>query len=178
MAIVWTDELLEFIRKRASENASASTVACELGAKGYAVTRNSVIGKAHRNEIIFQSTTNGRPAEPRAPRSHKRKAAIAGRVVNIVPREVKRPTIPFLIPLSTKPVSIGELNKSNCHWPLGDSADRPPFMYCGDPVLEGCSYCPRHTAVSTLATKGTSRAATNKLLAGYYPGPPAPALGQ
>ena len=47
-------------------------------------------------------------------------------------------------PLVCDPVPIVELNTSNCHYPLGEMLDRPPYLYCGMPALEGFSWCAKH----------------------------------
>lgn len=38
-------------------------------------------------------------------------------------------------------ISLAELGPGQCRWPHGD---RPPFVFCGAPVVEGRPYCPEH----------------------------------
>jgi hypothetical protein len=41
-------------------------------------------------------------------------------------------------------VAITELQLGMCKWPLGEITDRPPYMYCGEPTKDFCSWCEKH----------------------------------
>ena len=164
MTVVWTDDLLEFIRRRAGEKASASTIANDLRAQGYAVTRNAVIGKCHRNKISLQSVPQGRPERNAIRGGVSGNPSSRPRMMDNGPLESKLPALHCVETSSSNPVSMSDLNKQNCHWPMGDFAARPPYLYCGDPAaFEGCPYCARHFLVSTRATKGTKNVATKQV---------------
>ena len=47
-------------------------------------------------------------------------------------------------PIVHDPIPIQQLDRSNCHYPLGEMLDRPPYLYCGMPALEGFSWCAKH----------------------------------
>lgn len=158
MKLIWTEELVEFIRKRAGEDASASQIAADLGGQGYVVTRNAVVGKCHRSGISLSGDggANKRTSSKRAQRSPRiRKPALvtapSGSKSVVVPKQ-KPPVTRFAKSRSSNPVLIGDLKDSLCRWPMGGFADRPPYFYCGDPAVEGCSWCSQHQQIATKVT--------------------------
>jgi hypothetical protein len=43
------------------------------------------------------------------------------------------------------PVTLLELRDfRNCHYPLGEAEDRPPYLYCGQPAHDGTPWCEQH----------------------------------
>ena len=44
-------------------------------------------------------------------------------------------------------VSLMNLLSGDCRWPMGDPRD-PGFLYCGDNVRDGSSYCAAHHAIA------------------------------
>src|SRR5918994_5786801 len=71
LAMNWTDERVELLRKLWSEGLSASQIAAQLGS----VTRNAVIGKVHRLKLSSRGRTTAA-----APRQKKpAQAATAGK---------------------------------------------------------------------------------------------------
>jgi GcrA cell cycle regulator len=61
-----------------------------------------------------------------------------------LPERPPQPSRPKMPPIVCDPVPIVELDTSNCHYPLGGMLDRPPYLYCGMPALEGFSWCAMH----------------------------------
>lgn len=47
-------------------------------------------------------------------------------------------------PIIYDPISIEQLDRSNCHYPLGEMMDRPPYLFCGMPAKDGFSWCAKH----------------------------------
>jgi GcrA cell cycle regulator len=105
---------------------SARWIAVHLG-----MTRNAVIGKAHRLGLERQKTAN-RPGERQRP--HKRKPPP---IVVIVPAPL--PPDPPKPPPSG--VKLVDLERHHCRWPLGEPRD---MLFCGQPKWELTSYCPFH----------------------------------
>ena len=65
--MAWTDERVELLKKRWTEGKSAAEIAKELGE---GVTRNAVIGKAHRMGCLLYTSPSPRDAhESRMPSS-------------------------------------------------------------------------------------------------------------
>jgi GcrA cell cycle regulator len=46
-------------------------------------------------------------------------------------------------PIRATRISIYELTKKTCRWPIGEPQS-PDFCYCGGQALEGLPYCGHH----------------------------------
>lgn len=147
--MAWTEERVERLKSLYAEGLSFGEITAELGG----VSRNAVIGKAHRIGL------SGRVRQPRKPRTveakapshrgqrrHIRRASTPGTFfqvaaepeVEVVPVEDEK------IPVKQR-CQLGDLTASNCHWPVGDPMD-PGFFFCGAPGVPGLPYCPGHCA--------------------------------
>lgn len=111
----WTDERVEKLRELWGAGKSASEIADELGN----VSRNAVIGKAHRLGL------SGRPSPIKSKPGGKAKAA----------------------PKEPPGVTILTLTERMCRWPIGDPKE-PGFCFCGKPSNPGVPYCPAHAAIA------------------------------
>lgn len=117
----WTEDRVELLTKLWGEGKTASQIAEVLGG----VTRNAVIGKAHRLKLSKRSS----PIQT----SRKQKA---------------RPQIdtPSHIPTGLG-VSILDLKERSCRWPNGDPK-KSDFTFCGCEALPGLPYCATHAAIA------------------------------
>ncbi len=144
--MAWTDDRVAILEKLWGEGKSAAEIAKELGE---GVTRNAVIGKAHRMGM------SGRPSPIK-----KKKAGAAvtetAKVAAVKPvaktvTEAKSPVMNIKpIPANSKKViktgegiSILELTDKLCKWPIGDPRD-DDFHFCGGKSLPGVPYCGPH----------------------------------
>jgi GcrA cell cycle regulator len=138
----WNNERIEQLRTLWHDGLSASQIAAVLGG----ITRNAVIGKAHRLGLT------GRPSPIKA-----------GSVGSSRPRvrrpRVERPSVPRpplaaapvrrFEPVQVEPVeevpgaTILTLTDRLCKWPIGDprAAD---FHFCGRASIDGLPYCNEH----------------------------------
>ncbi len=127
----WTDERVALLRKLWGEGKTAAEIAGALGG----VTRNAVIGKAHRLKLsnrvspIQQNTKSA----PRPAPEEKQPPRIAK------PAEVIARKTPFKI----KGVKMTELKEKMCRWPSGDPKEAD-FVFCGHDHLPGLPYCAEH----------------------------------
>jgi GcrA cell cycle regulator len=99
-----------------------------------------------RNAIIGRSRRLGLPARPQPipTRSYPTKQIVLvghSSYPPIVPIEARRPT-------RRDSLNILQLRDGDCHWPLGEMDDRPPFQYCGKPALFGFPYCLEHHRIA------------------------------
>ncbi|KQS04086.1 GcrA cell cycle regulator [Sphingomonas sp. Leaf357] len=95
----WTDERIDTLRKMWEGGSTASQIAEELGG----VSRNAVIGKAHR--LGLQSRPSPvKPNEPAAPKAEKPVAAATAAAAPAAPVEAKAPPVPKAAPPAPKPV--------------------------------------------------------------------------
>lgn len=118
----WTDEMDSRLRELKAEGLSATLIGREMGK-----SRNAIIGRMHRLGLCGASTK--RAYGPRRPKQHR---------INIA--RIFRPIVP-------KPESLGfsiiDLPPHCCKFAEGDS----PYTFCGQPTLEGLSWCPYHCSV-------------------------------
>lgn len=119
MAVSWTEERIEQLRALWDEGKSASQIAAALGE---GVSRNAVIGKAHRLGLKARPS----PVKSDSPKSAPKKATKA--------KAEKK-----------KVVTLLDLTERICKWPIGHPGD-PDFHFCGKPVHPGMPYCTAHCA--------------------------------
>ena len=124
--MAWTDDRVEKLRELWDKGLSASQIAKEL-AEG--VTRNAVIGKAHRMGLASRpSPVKSDPAK-RAAAAAKKKAA---------PKQEPTKAAP-----TTGKVTILDLTESMCKWPIGHPGEAG-FHFCGKPSQPTFPYCANH----------------------------------
>lgn len=127
----WTEERVDLLKKLWGEGKTAAEIAKELGD---GVTRNAVIGKAHRMKLSSRVSPIQQSAKK--PKS----ASDAPKVKK--PRKVEPKTT-----FKGKQVSMEELTPSMCRWPNGDPRD-DDFNFCGCSVVAGLPYCEEHARVA------------------------------
>lgn len=133
----WTTERLDVLRQMWDAGLSCSLIAERIG-----VTKNAVIGKAHRLGLAAHadrgnpSGTNQHARAHRKP-TERRKRSQAPRVPAKV---VSTAHNPFIGP----GVTIQHLDRYHCRHIAGD----PTWdaVYCGAPVKPGVVYCDHHHA--------------------------------
>lgn len=136
----WKKEHVERMQAAYAGGESWTIVAEEFG-----ITRNSVIGKAHRLGLF-------KGAEP--PPHYKRKAKPPPppkpkpppKIVYIPP-PLKPPVIMLTKPDKSRPCVITELREAQCRWPLWTHPDQAPKHYCGRMRTLG-PYCATHADVA------------------------------
>lgn len=127
----WTDERVALLKKLWGEGKSAAEIAKVLGG---GLTRNAVIGKAHRlklsNRVSPIQQNNKKPVAPVAKVIEEKKS-----VAKPIPRK------------STGGVAMVNLKERMCRWPEGDPKE-PGFHFCGDESAPGLPYCEHHAKVA------------------------------
>ena len=102
------------------------------------VSKNAIVGKAHRL---------GLPPRP----SPIKREARAPRPVRHEHRHVERTSPP--------PVQLViSTNGATCKWPIGHPGE-PSFGFCGQPSVEGKPYCAEHYGRAYIQAKPRSNAA-------------------
>jgi GcrA cell cycle regulator len=136
----WTIENIATLKSLWTKGETASAIAKALGN----VTRNAVIGKAHRLHLT---------AHPPRPSSSVSKTKRSKHSRSRAPKHARahgsaRPLVPargianLTDPPPTK-ITTAMLQAEHCHWPEGDPR-RSDFHYCGRRILQGQRYCPHH----------------------------------
>ena len=142
----WTPERVEQLRSCLVTGLTCSQIAAEIG-----VSRNAVIGKIHRLGL-----SPGRPpggsARSCPPRARHPRAATGRRVLRLMWSEgaptAETAAAPGTVD-SARPCSLLDLDRGKCHWPLGEPASGTGgFVFCGNPAIDGVSYCPGHARMA------------------------------
>lgn len=143
----WPDQAVAILRNGMASGRSYAEITCDLVACGFAHTRNSVIGKAHRLGLAG----GGRPvtgtAGPKAPAAHAPRPP-AGKPAPIMRPPVPRSVVDGFLSWrrGLKPVAGGvalrEAPLDACSWPV--AGVRAQLRVCGAAVMKGCSYCATH----------------------------------
>jgi len=127
----WTDDRVELLTKLWGEGKTAAEIAKELGG----VTRNAVIGKAHRLKLSNRVSPIQQNKKPVAVKAAAPVKAPERRIQKI-PSQDNRQGIP-----------LTELKASECRWPLGDPQEES-FGFCGDHSIAGLPYCSEHAKMA------------------------------
>ena len=125
----WTYERIEKLKKLWDEGLTASRIAAELGD----VTRNAVIGKAHRLGLSGRMTAKRPKNGISIIRKKKIHSANINKIVEISP----------VIDEPMNPTSFQDIKDGLCRWPLGEPED-VTFKFCGRNTNEGFVYCTSH----------------------------------
>ena len=174
----WTDHRIDQLKMLWKKGSTASQIADALGG----VTRNAVIGKAHRlglksrpspvSKVEPRSKQRPLPAPPVAARSVADRSSPVPLPAEPASKPAPPPTGPpdaRLAPpvrpapprrkIPAKPstemrgkVRMLDLTDKICKWPLGHPGE-PDFPFCGEPVNDGFPYCRSHCAVAYQAPR-------------------------
>ncbi len=161
----WTEDRVGLLRELWSEGLSASRIAERLGG----ITRNAVIGKAHRLALASRpSPIRGTPGQsrPRAKAPPALRPPVRPPFVPVAhPRHAVNGAAPAATAAEDRLRNAGlELNRAAlrapppyplaanadgpaCKWPIGDPGE-PEFHFCGAPSVTGRPYCPDHCSVA------------------------------
>lgn len=154
----WTEERVEQLKKLWSQGWSASQIAKELGG----TTRNAVIGKIHRLNLVARQNPKMTP-----PTSAKSKSAISSfsaitvKTPPVARSEYMPPSVAFSSlnrtpapaapayesdyskPVTPSPFRNASALSRQCQWPVGDPRSAG-FHFCGCSPVEGMPYCLDH----------------------------------
>lgn len=140
----WTPSLEAELTKLWAEGHSTAEIGRRMG-----MTKNAVVGKAHRLDLPSRPSPiiqRGEPRLPRAPRVTLPPMPMAApvRVAQMPPPPPPAPVVTF------KPFAA-----RSCCWPLWGNNERPTHRYCGAAVMmkrDGMPgpYCAAHQAKGTV----------------------------
>ena len=131
----WDEQKVQKLRELWGKGNTASQIAEIIGG----ISRNAVIGKAHRLNLSakiktriatssqnYDSTTNEKNTQSRRGRKNKFKSLIIDK--DFEPENPKQ---------------LEELDENSCKWPIGHP-DEKAFYFCGRSSLKDFSYCKLH----------------------------------
>ena len=128
----WTDEKVAKLKELWGKGSTASQIAEILGG----VSRNAVIGKAHRLNL------SGKIITKKGSLNNKN-----NKVKNLNQRKIRRGKFKSLVIEKDfepeNPKQLEELDENSCKWPIGHPNEKS-FYFCGRSSLKDFSYCKLH----------------------------------
>lgn len=128
----WTDERVALLKRLWCEGKTAAEIAKELGN----VSRNAVIGKAHRLKLSNRVSPIQQNKKPAAPAGKAQIQAVEVKTVRKTPAQDNRKGVPLM-----------DVKANECRWPLGDPKDQE-FGFCGCRSIPGLPYCGEHAKLA------------------------------
>jgi len=168
--MAWTDERVSVLKKMWGDGKTAAEIAKELGE---GVTRNAVIGKAHRLKLsgraspiqaskktvkVAKEQSNAKPrVKAKAVETLEKPKPAPKRAVTSVNAPSKQDV--EIIKNKGQRLPLSELSERMCRWPIGDPKSAE-FGFCGAHSETGLPYCPEH---GQIAYQTTSRSRKFKI---------------
>jgi GcrA cell cycle regulator len=151
--MAWTEDRIATLKAGWEGGMTASQIAEQLGE---GVTRNAVIGKAHRLGLEARpSPVKPGEEESAAAPAPAPAAASAPAAAPAAAIAAPAPAPAAARPVAKKPARGGkaakttllDLNEKICKWPIGHPGDAD-FHFCGKPSQAGFPYCTEHCLVA------------------------------
>ena len=131
----WTEEKVAKLKELWGKGSTASQIAEIIGG----ISRNAVIGKAHRLNLSSKIKTRTATSNQNFENSIQEK--------NIKNKRFRRSKFKSLIIEKDfepeNPKQLEELDENSCKWPIGHP-DEKSFYFCGRSSLKDFSYCKLH----------------------------------
>ena len=128
----WTHERIEQLKKLWEAGYTASNIATELGG----ITRNAVIGKAHRLGLSGRMKSKSKVSSVSIVRNRKMPVNKNSKIIELTTS---------VEPMN--PTSFADIKDGLCRWPLGEPEDLD-FKFCGRKCAEGMIYCTEHHSLA------------------------------
>ena len=128
----WTHERIEQLKKLWEAGYTASNIATELGG----ITRNAVIGKAHRLGLSGRMKSKSKVSSVAIVRKRKMPVNKNSKIIELTTS---------VEPMN--PTSFADIKDGLCRWPLGEPEDLD-FKFCGRKCAEGMIYCTEHHSLA------------------------------
>ena len=157
--MAWTDERVSMLKIMWGDGSTAAEIAKELGE---GVTRNAVIGKAHRLKLSGRASpiqTAKKTIKVAKEQSNSKPRVKAKMVAVEKPKVAPKRTVSSspskqdieIIKNKGKCIPLAELTERMCRWPIGDPKHEG-FGFCGHSKDAGLPYCPEHGQIAYQTT--------------------------
>lgn len=171
--MTWTEQKIQSLKEMWGHGYSASEIAKHLGG----LTRNAVIGKAHRLKLSSRpSSMKNEPASSRlsaspnavAPVMKATQKRVMLRPLPVVPtpptvakaQQPKETFSAFDNAKRSEGIAVTKAGDRHCRWPVGDPRS-PDFRFCGCNAHEGLPYCIDHARVAYQSVGRKQRGSSN-----------------
>ncbi|RAI60851.1 GcrA family cell cycle regulator [Roseicella frigidaeris] len=142
----WTAEAIDQLRSLWAEGHSTAEIGRRMG-----ISKNAVVGKAHRLNLPARPSPIRREAEGSAA---PRPAPVRRAAVPPPPREpapLRRLAQPNAAPAAPAPAAVvrpfPRVAARSCCWPLGEPGT-PEFRFCSAEAMTSKPYCAEHASVA------------------------------
>jgi GcrA cell cycle regulator len=131
----WNEEKVEKLKKLWGKGSTASQIAEIIGG----ISRNAVIGKAHRLNLSSKIKTRNASSSQNLSNSSEENSSKqrGGRKSKFQSLIIEKDFEP------ENPKKLEELDEGSCKWPIGHPEEQS-FYFCGRSSLKDFSYCKLH----------------------------------
>jgi GcrA cell cycle regulator len=139
----WTAEAIDQLRSLWDEGHSTAEIGRRMG-----VSKNAVVGKAHRLNLPARPSPIRREAEgsPRPAAQPRRTLPVREAVSLRRPEPAPAaPPAPTPVPAVVRP--FPRIAARSCCWPMGEPGT-PEFRFCAAPAMAPKPYCAEHVAIA------------------------------
>ena len=150
----WTAEAIERLRALWAEGLSTAEIGRRMG-----ISKNAVVGKAHRLNLAARPSPIRRDATPRPAPVPRAPRPVPAPLQRLAPAPSMRlPVQPASAPVTstasvptpmvrTFPAARPRLGARSCCWPIGEPGTSG-FRFCGGEPMAGKPYCTEHAALA------------------------------
>jgi len=156
MSIIWTEGTIRTLRDEWGKGTATSEIGRRLG-----VSKNSIVGKAHRLDLDARPSPIRRKGAPKLPPLPLR---LRVRSHSMPPQSSVIITTP-VVPVAPQPVSTPTPERRispSCCWPIGEPRSKT-FRFCDDGAITGKSYCEEHAKLAFIKVREPPRARSASL---------------
>jgi GcrA cell cycle regulator len=141
----WTAEAIERLKALWAEGHSTAEIGRRMG-----ISKNAVVGKAHRLNLSARPSPIRRDATPRPaplPRPARPAPPPMQRLVSVpAPRPAPAPVAAVPV-VRSFPAARARIGARSCCWPIGEPGTQG-FHFCGGDPMVGKPYCTEHAALA------------------------------